>query len=779
MKVNVEISDKKVFESKKSEGVGELLELLVKNGLVFVLSFVFSLGGKQGYFSPFGVSAVAAAGFLYMPASILGASLGYILTQNSLYALRYIASILACGVIMGTLKNMKDIKSSKLFAPAISFVTLFSTGLALAFSQTLTIALTLRFITEALTGACGAYFISVTAKMKIPYKSFGVLSSKDLSALMITIGLILLALSNLSIGAFVPIRVIAILMVLICARYTHEAGGAIVGVCTGIALSVSGNASGSLILAGYSFGGLLGGVFSQLGRIGTAAAFVTANGIIAIMEADNEAALPVVIEAASATLLFLLLPRKVTKKLEEMLSPASVSPILDSVKNDIVWKLHNASRITSEIAQSLVSVSNTLKIGENSGITDMYTCIRAEVCDSCGLNDVCFEQNYDETIGAFNDIVLMLRDAGTASFTTVPPHFSSKCIRTKQICDCFNRYYREYSANQKAQTKISQVRSVVSDQFTGISYMLSSLSQELSERTVFDIGAAQRITKALEEMGLKVNDICCSIDKYDRIITDIHIAQTNARVSKSKLRNTVEGILQRKLDMPVMGGLGETIHITLKERPPYRVVTGFAQFTAQGERVCGDAFSCFTDENGFFYVVLGDGMGTGAKAAVSATLAVSLCENLIKAGFGIEASLKSINSALIVKPGEEMSVTLDIAAIDLYTGQLVLHKSGAAATIIRRGGKCIKIELPSLPLGILRDCDPVCTKGMLDKGDIVLLTSDGIGDESLKSISEKLQDFKSGELSGYVRQLAADAKNDCEGRKDDDITAIAVALVKD
>ena len=149
---------------------------------------------------------------------------------------------------------------------------------------------------------------------------------------MITIGLMLLALSNISIGAFVPIRVAAVLMVLICARYTHEAGGAIVGVCTGIALSVSGDASGSLILAGYSFGGLLGGVFSQLGRIGTAAAFVTANGIIAIIEAENEAALPVVIEAASATLLFLLLPRKETKNLRKCFL-RSVLPYLTAVKN--------------------------------------------------------------------------------------------------------------------------------------------------------------------------------------------------------------------------------------------------------------------------------------------------------------------------------------------------------------------------------------------------------------------------------------------------------------
>jgi stage II sporulation protein E len=773
------ISDKRASESKKHESITEFIEFLVKNISVFVLSFVFSLGGKAGLFSPFGVSAVAAAGFSYMPVSILGASLGYIVTQNSLYSLRYIAAILACGVIMGTLKSLKDITSSKIFAPAITFVTLFITGLAIAFSETITLAPLLKFLTEALTGACGAYFIHAVSKMKISYKSIGYLSSKDLSALMITAGLLLLSLSSICIGEFVPIRVVAVLLVLICARYTHEAGGAIVGVCTGIALSISGENAGSLILAGYSFGGLLGGVFSQLGRVGTAAAFIVANGVIAIMEADNPAALPIVIEAAAATIIFLCLPKSATKKLEEMLSPACVSPVLDSVKNDIVLKLHNASKITEDIAESLISVSNTLKIGENSGITDMYTCIRAEVCDSCGLRDTCFEQNYDDTIGAFNDIVLMLRNGDRASFTTIPPHFASKCIRIDQLCDSFNRFYREYAANQKAQTKIAQVRNVVSDQFTGISYMLSSLSQELSEKTVFDIGAAQRITVAFEEMGVKVIDVCCAIDKYDRINTDIHIEQSSAKISKAKLRGTVEGILQRKLDMPIMNGFGDILHIAFKERPPYRIVTGFAQFAAGGERVCGDAFSCFTDDNGFFYLMLSDGMGTGAKAAVSSTLTVSICENLIKAGFGIEASLKAVNSALIVKPGDEMSVTIDIAAIDLYTGQISIYKAGAAATVVKRRGKCIKVEIPSLPLGILRDCECVSTKGTLEKSDIVLLTTDGVSDESLKDICKKLQSFKGGELAAYVRELAADAKNAYKGEKDDDITVVAAALVKD
>ncbi len=770
-------ASKPLQQEKKNSDFSELGKLAVRQSAVFALSFVFSLGGKEGYFAPFGVSCVAAADVTYMPASILGASLGYLLTQESLYSLRYIASLLACGVLIGTLKNMKDIVSSKVFAPAIAFVTLLVTGMALAFSDSLTIAAALRYLTEAAAGACGAYFIARTASTVLPFKSFRFLSSRDLSALMITAALLLSALGTIRFGVFVPVRILAVLLVLICARYTHEAGGAIVGVCTGMALSLGGDSS--LILAGYAFGGLLGGVFSQLGRIGTATAFLIANAVIAVMNAENASAVAVVAEAAAATVIFLLIPGKFARKIEEMLAPGAVSPVLDSVKNDIVWRLHNAAQITGDIAESLNKVSDTLKIGESTGMTSMYACIRCEVCDTCGLKDVCFEQSYDTTVGAFNDIVLHLRDGGTATFATLPPHFASRCIRINALCDSFNRFYREYTANQKAQSRVSQIRNVISDQFSGISYMLTSLSEELGEKTVFDIGAAQRITAALESMGIKVLDVCCPIDKYDRISADIHIGQTDQRVSRAKLRQAVEIALQRKMDMPVTGIFKDTVHIAFRERPLYRAVTGSAQFTAEGERVCGDAFSCFTDEKGFFYAVVSDGMGTGAKAAVCASLTVSLCENLIKAGFGVEASLRAINAALIVKSGEEMSVTLDIAMIDLYSGQASFYKSGAAATLLKRHGKLVKIELPSLPLGILRECETVCTKGMLDKGDVVLLTTDGIGEDSLTNIGEKVKSFKGGEIAAFVQEIAADAKAASGGKKDDDITAVAVALVKE
>lgn len=55
-------------------------------------------------------------------------------------------------------------------------------------------------------------------------------------------------------------------------------------------------------------------------------------------------------------------------------------------------------------------------------------------------------------------------------------------------------------------------------------------------------------------------------------------------------------------------------------------------------------------------------MGSGTAAAVDSNMTVSLIVKLIEAGVDYTAALKIVNSALLVKSGEESLSTVDIAA---------------------------------------------------------------------------------------------------------------------
>ena len=105
----------------------------------FVFGLIFSFSGFSTSFSPFGVAFSATGGKKYLTISALGASLGYVLSGNSISSLRYIASILALVVIFGALKPFKELRDS-IATPIIStFVCLFVTGLAVVLAEKITV----------------------------------------------------------------------------------------------------------------------------------------------------------------------------------------------------------------------------------------------------------------------------------------------------------------------------------------------------------------------------------------------------------------------------------------------------------------------------------------------------------------------------------------------------------------------------------------------------------------------------------------------------------------
>ena len=57
-------------------------------------------------------------------------------------------------------------------------------------------------------------------------------------------------------------------------------------------------------------------------------------------------------------------------------------------------------------------------------------------------------------------------------------------------------------------------------------------------------------------------------------------------------------------------------------------------------------------------------------------------------------------------PDDESAVALDALSIDLYTGDAVLYKAGAAASFLLRDGKAAVYSGDTLPIGILGSVIP-------------------------------------------------------------------------
>ena len=121
--------------------------------------------------------------------------------------------------------------------------------------------------------------------------------------------------------------------------------------------------------------------------------------------------------------------------------------------------------------------------------------------------------------------------------------------------------------------------------------------------------------------------------------------------------------------------------------------------------------------------------GLRPQANRESTLALRLLEQFLQAGVDTEHALVTLSSALALR-GEEAGgfTTIDLLQVDLFTGDGVVFKLGAAPTYVRKGGTVRRIVGAALPAGLSADqrTAPDRFPLHLSPGDCVLMVSDGV-----------------------------------------------------
>jgi stage II sporulation protein E len=180
-------------------------------------------------------------------------------------------------------------------------------------------------------------------------------------------------------------------------------------------------------------------------------------------------------------------------------------------------------------------------------------------------------------------------------------------------------------------------------------------------------------------------------------------------------------------------------------------------------------------------------MGKGREAAMTSGSAGVFLERTLLAGVEINTALRMLNHYLLSRttsPEEEISSTIDLFALNLYTKQGYFLKSGAAPSLILREGRLFRLSSHTLPIGILQAIDAQVIPFEVQAGDHILLMSDGVcdieGNESLCAQSDWLADYFAGHLPeedsvliGELFSLARD-HGSC-----DDMSVISIRIAED
>ena len=236
------------------------------------------------------------------------------------------------------------------------------------------------------------------------------------------------------------------------------------------------------------------------------------------------------------------------------------------------------------------------------------------------------------------------------------------------------------------------------------------------------------------------------------------------------------GFLIQLLGLPLRVEEQEEERLVLIQQEPLMAVAGVAARKKDGETVSGDGGTYFKREDGTLYVLLCDGMGSGLAANRESSLALRLLEQFLQAGVDTEHALTTLNSALALR-GEETGgfTTVDLLQLDLFTGDGVIFKLGAAPTYVKKGETVRRITAASLPAGLEQGSAavPDRTPIHLSPGDCVLMISDGVaGPQDDQWLRDRFLQFKGDSPKELARDLIANSPQQAT----DDRTAMVVRI---
>lgn len=751
---------------------GEMTQAIFSHILAAFVGFISTKAVALGSLLPFGLSFMAGCSQIFCPSVAIGAFIGYFIPAVGSGGFRYIAALLAILAIKLMLSSYKKIVENPFFL----------SGICLA-STLLTAAVTLKglptdavfLISEGLLSAGGTYFVCRSSRA-ISRRSAG-LSGDEMAGLLIVISLLLMGLDGVRLYDVSLGRILGIFLILVTAKYGGTLSGAVSGIAVSFAVALSGGTGQEYII--YAFGGMMAGVFSALGRYAEIIVISAANIIGFALGGFGYSFAPSMVETIFASALFLMLPRSVGIHLGKLFScyPKVVAPT--GIKKALTMRLTLASGALADVSETVEQVSRQLSRINSPDFGAVVNSIEHDACTGCKLRIHCWESRREDTMTALLDMTKAVKEGSFNPDEEAPSEFKGRCLKLSKVGEAVYRRYTEYAAAISAENRIEEVRSVVSDQFDGISNMLIDLAADFENDEQFDNSAALTAASALKNLDIRAKECSSRIDKFGRMTIELKIKRNDDTVlNKLQIMKTLSLVCERDFDIPSISEVGGETFITLTEHAQYRIDIGVGQFSASRSGMCGDAYQYFNDGKGHFIMVLSDGMGTGGRAAVDGAMASGLMSRLLKAGFGYDCSLKILNSSMLFKSTDESLATMDIACIDLFTGMAELYKAGAAPTLVRRNGRTGKAESTSLPIGILRDVSFDRAAVRMSQGDILLLISDGVVSEGTEWIRAELEAWRDGtaeDLAEYIGECARRRRSD---NHEDDITVMAAIIQK-
>ena len=331
-----------------------------------------------------------------------------------------------------------------------------------------------------------------------------------------------------------------------------------------------------------------------------------------------------------------------------------------------------------------------------------------------------------------------------------------------------------------------QSRQIMGDHLQEVARIMERVAGEELGYCPLEEKKRKSLVQALKSEGIIARDLCYVEKDGSSSGTEAGISMTLSTEKRHYKAAQVADMLTVLLGKKLQVSSGSPYLVEQEphcflftEEPKYIALTGVSRAVKEGEKVSGDQYATMESEKGKLILMLSDGTGSGEDASRGSGRVMDLMEKMLEAGFGTEASVNLLNSALYAQNEEDDHPTIDLCSLDLYTGECEICKVGGVATFWKTSGRVLCVGGESLPLGIFQKVQIERQMCQIRPGDLLVMMTDGVldmmedGEERMAQVLEGLQEQNPQEIAEKILSYAICAS---EGRIRDDMTVFVLCL---
>lgn len=662
-----------------------------------------------------------------------------------------------------------------------------------------------------ITGVVTYIFYKIFANSLIVISEFNIKKAftvEEVVGASLMISIATCAFGELSILGFNITTVLSIFIVLVLGWKKGILIGATSGITIGAVLGIIGNGEPALI-ASFALSGMIAGILSRFGKIGVIFGFIVGNILLAYVVNGNTVSIIYLKEIVLASLGLLFVPKSVQINIEDFFDknlylPVGASYNLEN-RTDTIYKLNTVSETINEMSRSY-KTEGAFK--EENNIADSRQNFINEVEERIEnrKDNILYEELVDNKENITSDIFDVLQDKGEVTKDDILKLLEKRNEYIlgfedfdtnmkieediKSMTRLLNEIYKIGKINNLWRQKINENKKVISNQLDGVSKAISSVANSIKNDDANFEEEKREIKLLGAQKEIEVLDINIKKDDNGRYIVNLY--KPSCKDDEKCKIDEIEKILSKVLKSDIIlqrevcgrdeeQNLCKQIYMT---KDKFSIQIGIAHDKKKGSSVSGDYSNQTRLDDGKYLIALSDGMGSGPEARKSSQIAVKMLTRMLSSGFDRDTSMELINSSMYINSKEDMYATLDVAILDLYSGNMEFMKNGACPTFIKNKKQVNVVKSISLPAGILDKIDLVVYDKDLSDGDIIVMCTDGVLESNseyenkelwIKNVLEEIETDNVQKIANIILEESIDNNF---GNPKDDMTVIVVKVKK-